>query len=523
MAVSSNKTIAKNAIMLTLRMVLVTIVGLYTSRLILEALGLDEYGVYGVIGGVVGMVTFLNSSMAGATSRFIIVSIGEGNSEKTRRVFSVSFYIHLTIALLVAVLAETGGLWFVNNKMNFPEGMSFTVNVLYQFTIISMIFSFTQTPYSADIMANEKMSIYAYFEIFNVLVKLGIIFLLFAIDENRLIWYSGLLLLQSIIFMFFYRLYCIRNFPEAKLTKFSRQDKNLAKEMLAFSGYDLYGNMCVVAKTQGIPIIQNIFFGVIVNGATSFATSITGALSGLSSAILTAFRPSIMKFYASKQLDSMIVMMRRATLFSMLVFGILLIPIYVDTDSVVKLWLGQIPPHTVPFFRIISLASYVTPIVLVNNAAIHATGNIKAISFVSGTVYLLCPILSYVILKKVYMYADLVYWVNLIMTAIIAILGCIFVKSQIHPPRLWEYVSGLLKSVIVFILVLLVGYYAQAKFVKFLPLEGSVWIQLARLTLLTLSSCLIMVLFNGLFVLNRDERQLLLSKTIGVIRTKLCR
>lgn len=218
MASEDNKRVAKNAVALTLRMVLVTIVGLFTSRIVLQALGVDDYGIYGVIGGVVGMASFLNTAMAGATSRFITFELGRGNSDNLRKIFSTALIIHVIIAVIVIILAETFGLWFVNAKMNFPEGRMTTVNILYQFTIISMLVSFTQVPYTAMIMAYEKMNVYAYFEIINVMLKLIVVYLLLLVDVDRLVFYAAMMLAISIISALLYRFYCLRKWKNARLS-----------------------------------------------------------------------------------------------------------------------------------------------------------------------------------------------------------------------------------------------------------------------------------------------------------------
>lgn len=326
MASSDNKRVAKNAIALTLRMVLVTIVGLYTSRIVLEALGVDDYGIYGVIGGVVGMVSFLNSSMAGATSRFITFELGRGDHVKLRTIFSSALLIHIGIALVVAVLAETVGLWFVNNCMNFPPDRMHAVNVLYQFTILSMFVSFTQVPYSAAIIAHERMSIYAYFEILNVILKLAIVYLLLITDTDRLILYAALLLATNILMAVIYRFYCLRHFPECHFTL--TKDRPTVSAMLKFAGLDLYGNMCVVVKSQGQPVILNMFFGVIANAAASIGATVTGVMYGLTSTILQAFRPQIIKQYAAGDIETMTVMMRRSVQFTLLAYFLFAIPFY---------------------------------------------------------------------------------------------------------------------------------------------------------------------------------------------------
>ena len=293
MASADNKRVAKNAIALTLRMVLVTIVGLFTSRIVLQALGVDDYGIYGVIGGVVGMASFLNTAMAGATSRFITFELGRGNDDKLQKIFSSALIIHIALALLVAILAETVGLWFVNHKMNFPPDRMFAVNVLYQFTILSMFVNFTQVPYSAAIIAHEKMNIYAYFEIINVVLKLLIVYLLLVVSSDRLILYAALTLGVSVLSALIYRFYCIRHFKEAKF-KFVR-DKAIMKEMLSFFGFDLFGNMCAIFRNQSQPIILNLFFGVVANAGSSIAYTITGAIGGLTGSIASAFQQQIVK------------------------------------------------------------------------------------------------------------------------------------------------------------------------------------------------------------------------------------
>lgn len=443
---TSNKRVAKNAIALTVRMVLVTIVGLYTSRIVLEALGVDDFGIYGVVGGIVGMASFLNTSMAGATSRFITYELGKGDFTKLKSIFSTALIIHFIIALVVVLLAETVGLWFLNNKMVIPEDSMFAANVLYQFSVFSVIIGFTQVPYAADIIAHEKMNIYAYLEIVNVVLKLAIVYVLLLIPENRLICYSALTFFVSVIIAMSYRWYCVHKFSEAHFSM--NFNKRMAKEMLSFSVYDLYGNMCMIVKSHGQPIILNLFFGVVANAAASIGATVTGAISGLTTTISQAFRPQIIKQYAVGNLDEMIVMMRRSVQFTLLFYSLIAIPFVFETPRIIYLWLGQIPPYTVAFIRIIIIISGVSIINTTSNAAIHATGNIKWISFFSGTLFLLCPILTYIIFR--FFNGSIVsgYIVNTVVISIVAISSFFIVKCQIPDIKIREYIIPIMRSLI---------------------------------------------------------------------------
>lgn len=429
MTATNSKLAAKNALALTLRMILATIVGLYTSRIVLQALGVDDYGIYGVIGGVVGMASFLNASMAGATSRFITFELGRGNSDKLRKIFSNALIIHIFIAIIVAILAETVGLWFVNNKMNFPSDRMFAVNILYQFTIASMFVGFTQVPYTAVIIAHEKMSIYAYFEIVNVILKLIIVYIILIVNTDCLILYAALTFGITIVNALIYRYYCVRHYEEAHLSL--HIEKNMIREMLTFSGFDLYGNMCVVAKSQGTPIILNMFFGVVANAAVSIATTITGAIGGLTTTVAQAFKPQIIKYYAKKDIVSMRKMLIRSVQFTLLAYSALAIPFCIKTDAILYLWLGQVPMYSAEFVRLIVLSAMFEIMINSNNTGIHATGNIKHISFVNGTFYLLCPVISFFILKSGYLNVYLVYITNAVMMLIVTFMGWYFIKKQI--------------------------------------------------------------------------------------------
>lgn len=504
---SNNKRVAKNTIALALRMVLATVVGLYTSRIVLQALGVDDYGIYGVIGGVVGMASFLNSSMAGATSRFITFELGTGNQTNLKKIFSNAFIIHLVIALVVAILAETIGLWFVNNRMNFPADRMFAVNVLYQFTILSMVVNFTQIPYSADIIAHERMSIYAYFEIINVILKLGIVYLLLIVNTDRLILYAALTLCVSIISALIYRIYCMRHFSEARIQ--FRLDKAVLKEMLLFSGYDLYGNMCVVAKNQGQPIIINMFFGVVANAGATIATTINGTVKGFTSSLLHAYRPQIIKQYSINDIERMQYSMTLSAQTSLLIYGAISIPLIIEAPSVLQLWLGQIPEYSVTFLRLLLISLFFDNINLTNNTAIHATGDIRYISFISGSFFLLSPIISWILLKHVIYSADVIYYVDIALYIIISTLSCIFVKKQISGFKLCSYAVRLLRSLVCAIVSLVSVGFISYILTKSLP-DDSLH-KFLIIGIITLINMLVLTGLNLLIAYSKTERHNLLN------------
>ncbi|MDE5972733.1 MAG: polysaccharide biosynthesis protein [Muribaculaceae bacterium] len=511
-----NKRVAKNAIALTFRMVLVTIVGLFTSRIVLQALGVDDYGIYGVIGGVVGMVSFLNTSMAGATSRFITFELGRGNEDKLQKIFSTSLIIHIIIAVVVALLAETIGLWFVNNKMNFPPGRMFAVNVLYQFTILSMMVSFTQVPYSAAIIAHEKMNIYAYFEIVNVVLKLAIVYLLLVVSGDRLILYGGLMLLVSVLSAVFYRWYCIRNFKETYFS--TRFDKQTAKEMMSFSIFDLYGNLCISFKYQGQPLVLNIFFGVVANAASTITSTVSSVILGLTINVFSAFRPQIIKKYALGRIQEMQGNMRMALQFTIFFFGIIAIPVIMNASQVMYIWLGQIPEYSVEFVRIVLLGNFLTIIIQVNTAAIHATGKIKLKSFLSGTFYLLSLALAYYFLKKGTA-AYYVYIADVCMMNCVVITGLLIIKYQMRNFEMRKYCLIVIRSLIPVVLTVILGIvinrYDLLPNVSMNNVNGGFILNIC-LSFLVLNVCFVILTF--IIAFGKNERHLIMSNLIRIIK-----
>lgn len=274
----SNKTIVKNTAYLYVRSFIMMAVSLFSSRVILEALGISDFGLYGVIGSIVGMFTMINGVFSASTSRFLTFELGRGDKERQLKTFGASFAMHAFAAIIIFILLETVGLWFVNNKINIPEGRYFAANVVYQLSILTCMLSLTQVPYGASIIAHERMNVYAYVGIAEVTFKLVLVFLLLYVPfTDNLIAYSIILTVWSISLQLWYRFYCRRKFQECKLTLV--KDKKIYKEMLSYSLWDFLGQFCSQGINQGLNILINVFFGVVLNAARTVAYQVESALT----------------------------------------------------------------------------------------------------------------------------------------------------------------------------------------------------------------------------------------------------
>lgn len=383
--------------MLYIRMFISMLVGLYTSRVVLATLGVEDYGIYGVVGGVVGMMGFLNASMSGATSRFLTFELGKGDKERLAKTFSSALIVHIGIAIVVLILAETVGLWFLSNKLNIPAERMQAAHWVYQLSILSAMFGITQVPYNAAIIANEKMEVYAYVEILNVSLKLLIVYLLCIGNFDKLILYASLMLAVSILIMMVYRIYAIRHFPEAHFHWI--WDKTYLRPLLSFSGWDLYGNMAFTIRQQGSVFLINIFYGVALNAACNIASTVQGILLQFSSNVVLAFKPAIIKQYAQDNLNEMNQLLRFSTKISTCLLSILSIAILIKMDYILKLWLGIVPDGAVVLTKISLIINYFSCLASILIIGIHATGKVFKLGAFNGTLYILNIPVMYIMLK----------------------------------------------------------------------------------------------------------------------------
>jgi O-antigen/teichoic acid export membrane protein len=373
-------------------------VSLYTSRIVLSTLGVSDYGIYNVVGGLTAMFAFLNNSMSGATSRFLTFELGENNRCKLKKTFSAALTIHLLIAGITFIMGETVGLWFFENKLIIPSERMFAARWVYQSSIFCTVVSIVQIPYNASIIAHERMNVYAYMEILNSLLRLGIVYLLVISNWDKLILYSVLMLCVSATLAMIFKIYCVRNFSESHY-KFT-WEKNIIYPMICFSGWNLYGTFAYMMKTQGINMFFNLFFGVIVNAAYGIASQVQNAIQGFSNNFITASHPQVIKYYASGELHKMQNLIINVSKFSFLLLLMISLPLIIENQFVLEIWLKNIPDYAVVFCRLNLISGLLTGMFTIFTTAIYATGKIRLWSIVSSTIYLLTVPISYVLLKK---------------------------------------------------------------------------------------------------------------------------
>lgn len=372
---SNNKTIAKNTLALYLRMFLVMAVGLYTSRVILQTLGVSDYGIYNVIGGFVTMLAYLNKIFVEASQRFIVYALGEKNEKKLKTVFTTSISVHLLISLLILIVAETFGLWFVNEKLVIEPDRSAAANWVYQCSVFSLIVTVINVPYRACVVAHEKMHIYAYFAIVEVILKLAIVFMLLLTSKDRLITYAIFHLAVSVLIPIWNWAYCRKNFGEC-ICRFNI-DKGLFREMISFSGWTLIGSLGFSFKDQFSNIIMNTFLGTTINAARGIATQVNGIVMSFAENFTTAIAPQITKQYAGGNISQSQKLVTVGSRYSFFLMSCFTIPLLLNIDYILHLWLVDVPQYTASFVAIALISNIFYSASKTYSVAIQATGNIK--------------------------------------------------------------------------------------------------------------------------------------------------
>lgn len=397
MSIESRKVIAKNTLMLYFRMAVTLLISLYISRVILDALGFVDYGLYNVVGGVVVMFTFLNGSLSNATQRFLNYGIGKKGTEHINMVFSSSIYIHMVISILILIVAETFGLWFVYNKLVIPEERFETCLWIYQFSIINCIFGIIGAPYQALIISYEKMGAFSYISILEFVLKLGVANMVASSRYDRLFLYAFLLLIVSLLILIIKIGYCRWRVPSAKFIW--RVRKQFYYSIGSFSGWSLVGSLALIGINQGVNILINMFYGPAVNAARAIAVQIQAALSGFSRNIQMASNPQIIKNYAAGDLNHMHYLMTKSAKFSFFALFTISLPIMMDMDFLLDIWLKDVPEYTSEFavlLLIISLLDCTTgPLI----SSVNATGKIRNYQLTIGMILLSIVPVLYVILK----------------------------------------------------------------------------------------------------------------------------
>lgn len=398
MALSSKTTIAKNTVLLYIRTLIVLFISLWTSRVILHSLGVEDFGIFNAVGGLVTMFSILTGSMSHAISRFITFEIGTGDFEKLKRVFSASMIVQISFIAIIILIAETLGIWFLNNKMTIPDDRIAAANWVFQFTLVTFCFSLLSIPYNAEVIAHEHLKTYAYVGVIENVLRLVVAYAIYVSPMDRLVFYSLLMMLLAIGVRLFYQIYCRLQFEECSNIKW-KADKKLIWEMGKFAGWNMFGSAAVTFRTQGISIILNMVFGPLLNAAYGIANQVNSAVMSFTNNFTTAFTPSITKSYAEKKyayMNSLVLQGARFSYYLMLFF---VLPLLLETDILLSVWLKDVPEYSVPFVRLVLILSLVEVISQTIVRAVLATGDIKKYQIIVGSIALLTIPIAYMFLK----------------------------------------------------------------------------------------------------------------------------
>ena len=503
----NNKRIAKNTLMLYIRMLITMVVGLFISRVVLQTLGVEDYGIYAVVGGVVSMFTFLNGGMISATQRYLNFELGRGNQEQLSKVFSTSVQIHALISLIVLLLSETIGLWFLYEKLVIPAERLDAAFWVFQFSIVACVVNIISVPYNAVIVAHEKMSAFAYMSILDVVLKLLIVYLLYVSPWDKLVVYAALLLSVGLLMRWIYASYCQKHFPEAHYRH--HFDKTLLKEMFSFSGWSLWGNLATMLYSQGLNMMLNIFYGPVVNAARGIALQVQGVVQGFVGNFQMALNPQITKSYANGDLAQMHSLMSRSARFSFFLLFLLALPILLEANYILQLWLGKFPEDTVVFMRWIISVSLIYTIANPCMIANQATGKVKVYQAVVGGILLMILPISYVVLR-LGAPAYSVFIVHFCVESVAQLARMLMLRKLIDLP-LRAYLRHIYAPVIVVVLVSCI----LPMYVNHVLPYG-----LTRFLAVGVTSVLSVGATAFLLGLTKDERRFFSSKALKLLRIK---
>lgn len=395
---SNSKRIAKNTLMLYFRMFLTMGVGLYTSRVVLQTLGASDYGIYNVVGGFVSMLAYLNAVFVGSTQRFLSYALGKGDISDLKKIFSTTVVIHYGLALLILIIAESFGIWFINNGLNIDSSRIVAAHWVFQCSLVSLIITIISVPYNASIISHEHMHVYAYVSIIDVLLKLGIVFLLLLSPYDNLITYSVLHVIVSLAIRSIYTIYCKRHFDECHFVRSINIDK--IREIASYAGWVLIGNLGFTFKDQFSNIILNHFFGTIINASRGIAGQVNGMINSFAHNFFMAMAPQITKQYAAGNILESKKLVFAASKFTFYLLLIISIPAIINLPYLLRLWLGEVPEFTYQFLVITIISSLIGSLSNSVTTALQATGNIKTFQLGISVIMLAELPLAYFLLRQ---------------------------------------------------------------------------------------------------------------------------
>lgn len=504
---SAKKRVFRNTLMLYFRQILVLLVGLYSVRIVLNELGATDYGIYQVVAGIVTMFSFLSTAMASATQRFYSFRLGRNDFEGLKDVFCVVLEIYILLILVVVVLAETVGLWFVKTKLVFPDGRLFASVSVYQFAVLTFVFTLFSTPFMALIIAHEDMSVYSYVSVAEAVLKLAVVFVLKFLLFDKLILYGILLACVSFAMSAIYFMYCVVNYRETKL--YLVCDKSIFLEILSFCGWCLFGTGASIAKNQITNVLLNLHFGPTVNAARGIALNVNSAIIGFSNNFNMAVRPQIIKKYSAGDKEETFTLVYQSSKLSFLLLFVFMLPFYLEMETVLSVWLKNPPDMTISFTRLILIEIVFDAFSYPLQSLSQAAGKMKLYQSVVGGVLLLNLPFAYFVLQNGFDAYAVQYIAILI--AIFAFVLRIFINSLLTGLSVKTYFIKILFP------CLTAGLMAAVIPVVLHAVLGDALVRLLSVSCVSVLS----VVFFGLFVcLNKNERKAVFTVIKGKLGSK---
>lgn len=445
MVAENNNRIVNNTLFLYFRMILTMLVSLFTVRIVFNSLGEIDYGINNVVGGVVLMFSFLSGTMASASQRFFAFELEKADNNKLKKTFSLTMFIYSGIGIIVFILAETIGYWFLKTHLTIPENRITAAIWVYHFSVLSFLMTILAIPYNSIIIAHEEMKIYSYISIAEVLFKLGSAFFLVIVPIDKLIFYSILLFMATTFVTLFYAIICRSKYVECKLML--SWDNKLFKELLSFSGWNLFGAVASVLSNQGINIILNIFFNPIINAARAIAFQINCVLNQFVMNFFNAVRPQITKYYAAGDNDEMVKLVFRSSKFSFFLLLFISMPVLLETNAILKIWLKDFPENTVLFTRLFIITALIETLTYPLMTAAQATGNIKKYQIVVGLILMSSLPISYLFLKLGYPPESVMYIIAII--AIISLFSRLYMLKNMICFPVTKYFSTIISKLVI--------------------------------------------------------------------------
>lgn len=506
--VSSNKRIAKNSIFMGIRMVIVLAITLYSSRIILEALGIIDYGIYNAVASFVAMFTFLNTSLTNGIQRFYNFEYGKNGTKGSKKVFNAALVIQVLLAIIIVIPVEIFGIWYLNNKMVIPSDRLFAANWVFQFSLLTFVLHILQVPFTGAIVAHEKFNFYAIISVTNAVLTLGAAYVIPYINGDGLIMYSIILAVIAALNLALYAIYAKWNFDEIKIER--TFEKKLFKNMLSFSGWNIFGTFGHMLKYQGVSLILNLFFGPVINAAYGIANQVNSGLQSFVSNITTPVRPQVIQSYSKGDIARTMNLTYTISKASCFFQFLIALPIVIEINYILKIWLGNnIPDHTATLVALIVLDSFLNNLNSCVSNVVHASGIMKTYQLTGGLISLATIILVYIGLFF-FRIPEIAFIIILILDCIRQLIAIIVLKSLVKEFSYCRYLKDVIYPIIK------VGVISLVLPIILHKCMNTGIIKLAVVTIVSISVSLITMYFIGL---NYKEKRVIAS-TISTLKKK---